>query len=488
VGSLGRAGLGAAAAWALIAAAPSQGQTTCLDTATSVEIANRSEDTYLFDVADKAVDASGVHWVGITGHAIQPEGLWPGCWVGGDIEGPYGEDSVYECKPVHCPDRICPDPCLAFHTTAGLRADVAAPTIVEDLRVSGYGDGIERGEDALREPMLVMRAYLHDIKDDAIENDWGASVTVIDSLLERVNTAFASRPRSSAQIDARDRVFEVRDTLVLLHSFAYSREMEPGHGKFWKWAKDGSGPAFVVTGNTFVVTDFGGGLILPLADQVLECADNVLLWAGTTASLDAWLADPELGSDGLTAAGRLAALSDCYQLVTRPDTQSQADFLAQHFDPLVAAWKASHPAAVRTPPLPFACEDGVDNDLDGATDYPADLGCDGVFDDSEDTEGNATDDDGDGYLSTEDCDDLDPAIHPGAAELCDDAVDNDCDGKADCSDKRDCGKQPVCSDDGGGGGPGPPSEPEICDDGLDNDGDGKTDCADRKDCRRDPAC
>ena len=94
---------------------------------------------------------------------------------------------------------------------------------------------------------------------------------------------------------------------------------------------------------------------------------------------------------------------------------------------------ASHPAAVRTEPLPFACDDQVDNDLDGDIDFPADLGCSGLYDDSEDSEGNATDDDGDGYLSTEDCDDLDPTIHPGATELCDDSIDNDCDDKADCS-------------------------------------------------------
>ena len=38
--------------------------------------------------------------------------------------------------------------------------------------------------------------------------------------------------------------------------------------------------------------------------------------------------------------------------------------------------------------------------------------------------------------------------------------------------------------DAGGGGP----TPEICDDAIDNDADGKIDCADKKDCGKDPAC
>ncbi len=253
--------------------------------------------------------------------------------------------------------------------------------------------------------MTVIGAYLHDIKDDAIENDWGASITVLDSLLERVNTAFASRPRSGVIIDARDRTFEVRDTLVLLHSFANSREMEPGHGKFWKWPKDGMGPAFIVTGNTFVVTDFAGGLMLPLADQVLECADNTLLWADESASHSAWLASPEVESDGLTAAERLLALADCFIVVVKPDEQSQADFLAQHFDPLVAAWKQSHAAALPPDPRP-ACSDGRDNDDDRFADAE-DWGCADSLDLTEKGMIGCDDDadnDGDGRVDMDDPD------------------------------------------------------------------------------------
>jgi hypothetical protein len=58
-----------------------------------------------------------------------------------------------------------------------------------------------------------------------------------------------------------------------------------------------------------------------------------------------------------------------------------------------------------------------------------------------------TDSDGDGYGAPPspacaqplaDCDDSDPAVHPGAAELCDDGRDNDCDSVADALDTATC--------------------------------------------------
>jgi len=83
------------------------------------------------------------------------------------------------------------------------------------------------------------------------------------------------------------------------------------------------------------------------------------------------------------------------------------------------------------------CDDGVDNNCDGAIDE----GCEG---------GGCVDVDGDGYEDATcggtDCDDLNPEVNPDASEVCNDGVDNNCDGVAAvglaageaCSDNAEC--------------------------------------------------
>jgi hypothetical protein len=122
------------------------------------------------------------------------------------------------------------------------------------------------------------------------------------------------------------------------------------------------------------------------------------------------------------------------------------------------------------------CNDGVDNDGDGAADYPADPGCSSAGDPSE--LGSAAcddgiDNDGDGFA--------DAANDPGCSgpgdqsefgtTACDDGLDNDGDRGVDAGDPGCSG--PSDTNERGGG---------QCDDGVDNDGDGAIDFPDDPDC------
>ncbi len=174
------------------------------------------------------------------------------------------------------------------------------------------------------------------------------------------------------------------------------------------------------------------------------------------------------------------------------------------------------------PSAPERCGDGIDNNCDGTRDEGCLPAC--------------RDDDGDGHQAAscggDDCNDLDSRIFPGAAEVCDDGLDNDCDGSIDLADadcitctdadadghfttvsNPSCGPNDDCDDSDPAAYPGapetgaapckdyncddaiaciaPPSctanEIGMCSNSIDDDCDGSMDCMD-SDCSADSAC
>ncbi len=100
--------------------------------------------------------------------------------------------------------------------------------------------------------------------------------------------------------------------------------------------------------------------------------------------------------------------------------------------------------------------------------------CNGRDDDCDGSLDEALDQDGDGSDACQDCDDADPAVYPGAAELCD-GLDNDCDARSDEDWDIDGDGWAACAGDCDEGEVNAhPGAVEVCD-GVDNDCDGEVD-------------
>jgi len=148
-----------------------------------------------------------------------------------------------------------------------------------------------------------------------------------------------------------------------------------------------------------------------------------------------------------------------------PDTDGDGDGDASDCDPLDPTAAAG---------LPEICDGAdVDNDCDLAT-------------------GDHLDADGDGHtLCDGDCDDDDPSIHPGATEVCEDGVDQDCDGADEaCGDDDDAGDDDDVGDDDDIGDDDDAGDDDSADDddsAGDDDDVGDDDVGDDDDDRR-PGC
>jgi hypothetical protein len=141
---------------------------------------------------------------------------------------------------------------------------------------------------------------------------------------------------------------------------------------------------------------------------------------------------------------------------------------------------------------PVDCDDndaGISPDITDIPNNGIDENCDG----SDTVDNSIVDSDADGFTVAQgDCDDTDAAVNPDALEICTDAIDNDCDGLVDAQDPDAVECTQTCFDNDGdlyaidGGNCGPvdcddnnadtnPGAAEVCDDGIDNDCDGSVD-------------
>jgi hypothetical protein len=204
-----------------------------------------------------------------------------------------------------------------MHKTYAIEIRGGVNYLLSNMRVHNYGDGIFIGVES-NQGFLVRGAYLTQIRDDAVSDDYGWAGTIDDSLIDGTYVGFSDKGFAVA---ANDAVLNISRTLVRLQVYEQTyRNGPPGHGWFWKFDSDSI--KLSLHGNIFFATEpsiHGTHRLIP--EKVISCKkadgrpDNTIVWGGSGP-----YPRPEELSTG------------CFRLTTD----------RRVWDAAVAAWKAAH--------------------------------------------------------------------------------------------------------------------------------------------------
>ena len=240
------------------------GSDPCAD-GPDVEVAGAQADQLkLKDTpAGSTVDLTRASWIHVDEWPVDVRGGSGMCLLGGGVFGMFPASASWD----------------ELHSTGAVL--VSGPEVIVDSpRVNNYGDGIRVRDDS--DGFEIRDAHLSYIRDDCVENDrlFGGEVT--DSLLDGCYVAFSARPKSSdSESDGRGRTMSVTNSLVRLEPMptVYKGDV-PGHGGFFKWAKDGRGPALELHNNVFRVDQDANHTGLGVPPELGACSNNVVVWLG----------------------------------------------------------------------------------------------------------------------------------------------------------------------------------------------------------------
>jgi hypothetical protein len=249
-----------------------------------------------FELADNAViDARGAEWRTTQSFPFDlggvPGGSGKSCVSGGTFIGGWNPLATTWSR---------------YHSTAAIGARVAG-FLLENAYVENFGDGIRianRETDTCSVQQdanhFVLRGvHFKDIQDDCVENDWGRSGLIVDSLFEGCFSGFSTRAGSDCahKLPNRDKnVVEIRDSLVWMkpmQTLGQDGQVRTGNAELFK--DDDDGPQWALHDNVFradasllgdPADEIGygirraGGQIGDPNTKLYSCSNNVFVWLG----------------------------------------------------------------------------------------------------------------------------------------------------------------------------------------------------------------
>jgi len=215
-------------------------------------------------------------WPG-TGHAINIGGGSAVCFAGGTVLGQY--DRTWGWDQMHSFNSSA----IAFDNSQSIVDGIRADNVVDGIRPRDYGASF-----------TVRNAWLSYVRDDCIENDHLQGGLVEDSLFDGCFVAVSTRPSPAiiAQgFNGSGNVLTIKGSLIRLEAMPDPPAGSPdglGSGGFFKWhlwdrPADSLSPKLALYDNVFMaerVGDDGGARMGTPPEQVLDCANNVMVWLG----------------------------------------------------------------------------------------------------------------------------------------------------------------------------------------------------------------
>jgi hypothetical protein len=246
-----------------------------------ITLTGTRHDSYRNDTLAPAtrLDARGATFVGWPGrdHLINLNGGAGVCVAGGTVRGQF--DRSWSWDQMH-----------GFNE-AGV-AFMNARTTVDGVRIDNMTDGI-RPRDG--DDFTIRNAWLSYVRDDCVENDHLQGGLVDDVLFDGCYVGFSARPSPSnvdAGFDGSGKIWTIQNSLVRLEPMPGPREGGGsdgmGHGGFFKWHSWNDptaslSPKLALHGNVFMaeqVGEVGADRMGTPPGQVLDCANNVMVWLG----------------------------------------------------------------------------------------------------------------------------------------------------------------------------------------------------------------
>lgn len=248
---------------------------SCLDgEGDRVEIEGAQTAPYNVDgiAAGTILDAGQADWNGVDEDGepitwvVTLEGGTGACWFGGRWQGAWDDTDE---------DVTWSDP---YHHSAFLTLRLA-DFLVEGVDVTNQGDGIRMEEAA--QNFHIRAAYLTDIHDDCVENDFMHSGILEQSLMDGCYVALSARHFEGNDADGSDNTWIIERNLIRMQAqpIPYSGPA-PGHGPIFKWSEGGPG---VVFNHNIIRVDQPpnhGTLGVPEEMSLEECRGNIVVWGG----------------------------------------------------------------------------------------------------------------------------------------------------------------------------------------------------------------